>query len=265
VRPDEEAVVDRGEVELATMPSAAEAGPKDPTDAAATGKDLTDAAAAGKDLTDAAASGVGDTKEEDGMLAKIWTVEFWALMLFMTQNFLRFNMYLGSLDAQLAAISSSTDEKVGLLQAFGVILPVGALTVIIAGQTVDRLGITASCVVLSVLGVLVNGLAMIPVAQAQYATFLCFATFRAFLFTFLSNYVAQRYGFGLVGRMLGVISLLGGLVSFLQYPLLSVALAQEPVSFDIPNGLMLGIGVVSLAYPAYVAAIHGAMMPGSQD
>lgn len=234
-------------VELAALRPVPEAGELASDDGVATADN-------GKDVTPEPA--------KPGIVSQILTVEFMALMAFVTLHFLRFNTYLGSLDAQLAALARSDDDKIALLQAFGVILPVGAVTVIIAGQTVDRLGITAAAAALAVLGVLVNGFAMIPVPEAQYATFICFATFRAFLFTFLTNYVARRYGFGLVGRMLGVISVLGGIVSFLQYPLLSVALAQSPVSFDIPNGILLGCGIVSLAYPVYLARKHGAMMPG---
>jgi len=206
-------------------------------------------------------SAAGKDDAPTGFVAQITSAEFILLTLFMTQNFVRFNTYLGSVDAQVRAL---TDDPVPLVSAFGVILPVGATSVVIAGAVIDRLGLSAAAACLSALALLVNGLAMVPVPGVQYATFILFAVFRAFLFSFLTTYVAFRFGFASVGRLLGVISVLGGCVSFVQYPLLAVALEQSPVSFAIPNGILLATGAIAVLYPVYLFCRFGWLMPSAK-
>ncbi|KAA0168584.1 hypothetical protein FNF31_00464 [Cafeteria roenbergensis] len=192
------------------------------------------------------------------ILQQAASLEFVLLTLYMAQSFVRFNTYLGTVDSLLKSI---TDDSGPYLAAFGIILPAGALTVLAAGAIIDRFGISTACACLSVLALLVNGLSMVPDANVQYLTFFCFAAYRAFLFSFATTYIAERFGFPSVGRLLGAISIVGGCASFLQYPLLAVALEQSPVSFDIPNGIMLGLGVVALGFPAHLFYKYGAMMP----
>lgn len=203
----------------------------------------------------------GDDKASDSLYPRLFELEFWMLVLFISQALLRFNTYLGSLDAQIQAMDTDDDTKFALLRAFGIILPIGATGVLPAGLIVDRLGITAAGWCLAVLGIIVNALALIPEPAVQYVTFVCFAIFRAFLFTFFTAIVAEQYGFGLVGRIMGTAGCIGGVVSLLQYPLLSLAFAQTPVSFVAPNAILLGCGVVSLAYPVYLTCRFGAMLP----
>lgn len=186
------------------------------------------------------------------------SLEFLLLTLYMAQSFVRFNTYLGTVDPLLKSI---TDDWETYLSAFGIILPVGAVTVLAAGAIIDRFGISTACACLSVLALLVNGLSMIPDPNVQYVTFFCFAAYRAFLFSFATTYIAERFGYSSVGRLLGAISIVGGCASFLQVPLLSLALAQTPTSFDISNAIMLGLGVVSLGFPAHLFYSYGAMMP----
>jgi hypothetical protein len=199
--------------------------------------------------------------------SQLRTPEFAAFAAAFVVWMLRFNVYLGSVHPQLDALGQSPAGEYTRL--FGTILPLGFLAQFAIGALLDAGGTLAGLCALWALGVLFSALNLWLPLAAQPATFVALACFRGFLFTNMASYCARVFGPGTLGRTIGSLVLLGGLVSLLQLALLpwaysSAAAASSgggatpapssPPDFSRVNGLLLALCAATVALPLWLAA-----------
>jgi len=167
---------------------------------------------------------------------------------------LRFNFYIGSVHAQLEALGQAPGGAYTNL--FGTVLPLGFFAQFAIGALIDARGSVAGLWALWALGVAFSAANLWLPLRAQPATFVLFAAFRGFLFTNMSAYCARVFGFKTLGRTIGLLVLMGGLVSLLQQALLAWAFAGVAADaagdFARVNALLLALCAATAALPLWL-------------
>ena len=188
--------------------------------------------------------------------AQLRTVEFCAFAAAFIAWMLRFNVFIGSVHPQMDALGQAPSGDYTRL--FGTILPLGFFAQPAIGALLDTSGGTLSGLwALWALGVVFSCLnSWLPLA-GQPASFVVFACFRGFLFTNMSSYCARVFGFRTLGRTIGTLVLLGGLVSLLQLALLPWAYAggsggDGAADFSRVNALLLALCAATVALPLWL-------------
>lgn len=198
--------------------------------------------------------------------SQLRTPEFFIFAAAFAVWMLRFNVYLGSVHPQLDALGQSPAGEYTRL--FGTILPLGFLAQFAIGALLDTGGTLAGLWALWALGVLFSALNLWLPLAAQPATFVALACFRGFLFTNMASYCARVFGPITLGRTIGSLVLLGGLVSLLQLALLPWAYSSaasassgggatntpSPPDFSRVNGLLLALCAATVTLPLWLAA-----------
>lgn len=162
---------------------------------------------------------------------QLLSTEFCLFAAFHSLNVLRYVTYVGSVDAQLNAMGQ--DSGGFYTGVFGNIVPFGCLAQFVVGPTLDRLGVHWTLGIEWALGVLLGVLNLIPSLQLQIATFVVFAFYRSFIFSSMTSYAAQIFGYKSLGITLGVVSLIAGAVGALQSVFFSWGV--QSASFMAPN------------------------------
>lgn len=179
--------------------------------------------------------------------------EFICYLLFQAANFLKFSWHITAAQSHLQELADGNAHTVlKYLEIFGIILPVAAVFVIPSGLIQDYLGVPASILALNFLNIALSAVSMIPTVEAQIGTFILTGATRAFIFSTMGTYIAQRFGFDNMGVLLGVAECVGGASTALQFALLNLALGPLGGNFAVVNGVLLGIGVLQLAFPIYL-------------
>ena len=83
----------------------------------------------------------------------------------------------------------------------------------------DKKGFPATWTATVTLGVVWSLLVLYDSQWTLLPSFVCYALFRTFLFTFLFAFIADTMGFRYFGVLAGIMFVIGGLVGLLQYPL----------------------------------------------
>ena len=102
---------------------------------------------------------------------------------------------------------------------FSLIMTSGAFAIPIVGYFMDTKGFPATWAATVTLGVAWSLLVLYDSQWTLLPSFVCYALFRTFLFTFLFAFIADTMGFRYFGVLAGIMFVIGGLVGLLQYPL----------------------------------------------
>lgn len=134
----------------------------------------------------------------------------------------RSNLYLGTAGMVLAGIDGvSTEQLEAAEQQIGLIVPLGFLVIPLIDDTIGRVGIITTLHITSLLGLLYNGLQLLPFIPAQLAAAAVFAAFRAFLFSVISSFNMLTFGPKTMGRVMGL--------CFIAAAFVNLAQARDPI------------------------------------
>jgi len=150
--------------------------------------------------------------------SQLRSFEFFMVLTFASVNLTRANMYIGTNDLLLDHLgdSSNTYKKI-----FSIVLPCGPLMVPIIEKLDSKLGPVWCLQITCLLAAAYNGVALINSLPAQIAGFVVYTSFRAFLYSVLASFVADRFGLATLGRIQGTIFTIAGVVNLVQYPLVA--------------------------------------------
>jgi len=172
------------------------------------------------------------------------TFEYWAMFIFAIIQVPRSNLYLGVVNL----INEDIGKKAGMSESalstltivVGLIIPQGWCAVPLIEMCIHHMGILGTVQVTSIIGILYNVLQMVPSVAVQIVAAIIFAAFRAFLFSMITAYFADMFGFKVLGRLMGTSFLAGGVINFLQAPLVAASLG---------NFTALNIGTIVVCIP----------------
>jgi MFS family permease len=151
---------------------------------------------------------------------QIFSPEFMYLTFFFLTNAFWVNFYIGTFDLQIADLQHlEPAEAQTYAQLFTLIITLGVIAIPLIGATMDFVGFPVTSSVTIAAGIVWSILQQIPNAWALLTSFIAYATFRTFFYTFFFAYLADTFGFKYFGVLAGVVFVLGGVISFLQYPL----------------------------------------------
>lgn len=130
------------------------------------------------------------------------------------------NFYIGTFDLQLADLHVLEDgEAQNYARLFTLIITLGVVGIPLIGAIMDTFGYPVTSMVTVGAGIAWSLLLQIPHSAALIASFICYAIYRTFFYTFFFAYLADVLGFKYFGVLAGVVFVVGGVMSFLQYPL----------------------------------------------
>lgn len=142
------------------------------------------------------------------------------LSFFFLINAFWVNFYIGTFDLQIADLQQLEPSEAQMYaQLFTLIITLGVVAIPLIGAIMDFVGFPVTSSVTVVAGLVWSVLLQIPSIWALVASFVAYAIFRTFFYTFFFAYLADTLGFKYFGVLAGVVFVLGGVVSFLQYPL----------------------------------------------
>ena len=131
------------------------------------------------------------------------------------------NFMVGTIDIQLGdskLLLTEYDQRL-YGRYFSLIITSGALAIPLVGYVMDSYGFPVTWTVTVGFGVVWSLLLLYDSHWTLLPSFVCYALFRTFLFTFLFAYIADTMGFRYFGVLAGIMFVGGGLVGLLQYPL----------------------------------------------
>lgn len=156
-------------------------------------------------------------------LQQLHSLEFGCILMFASVNVTRANLYIGTQDILLSHLGDGGMYS----KLFSIILPCGPVFVPIIEKCDSALGTIGSLHVTLLLGALYNAICLVGSLPAQLGAFLLYTAFRAFLYSVMAAFVAEKFGLATLGRMQGVIFTIAGVFNIVQYPL--VALIHGPL------------------------------------
>jgi MFS family permease len=126
----------------------------------------------------------------------------------------------GIMDIQLGDSSTLSLAKIHQYgSTFTLIMSCGIFAISVVGLLMDRVGYPVTSFVITTFGILWALCVMSGSEQALVPSFIFYAIYRTFLFTFLFAYLADALGFKYFGVMAGLMFVAGGVASLFQYPL----------------------------------------------
>jgi hypothetical protein len=149
------------------------------------------------------------------------------LTMFFLINSFWVNFYIGTFDSQLSDGSDLTEAQAhNFARLFTLIITLGVVGIPLVGACMDHLGFPVTSSVLIVIGFVWALLLVDNASTSLVLSFVCYSAFRTFFFTFVFAYLADTLGFKYFGVLAGIMFVLGGVLSVLQYPLAQVAAAS---------------------------------------
>lgn len=134
------------------------------------------------------------------------------------------NFYIGTFDLQLA--DSELLDVQGqheYARLFTLIMTCGAVAIPAVGALMDLAGFSVTSIVMLLQGFLWALFLLVNSATSLLVSFVLYATFRTFLFTFLFAYLADTLGFKYYGVLSGIMFAVGGFAGLFQYYLAEYA------------------------------------------
>ena len=127
---------------------------------------------------------------------------------------------IGTMDIQLGDSNLyDIEERQDYDRIFALLMTCGVLGIPIVGTMMDGLGFPVTSLTLITFGCLWSLCLFSQIKSLLILSFILYALFRTFLFTFLFAYAADTLGFKYFGILVGIMFVAGGVVSLLQYPL----------------------------------------------
>ncbi|KAL8449705.1 hypothetical protein Emed_002960 [Eimeria media] len=176
------------------------------------------------------------TDKEKSFFTQLWTPHFLLFFVYWPLNALFYNFYLTSAEN---LFGKNINNLIGLLG------PVSMVPSIILGFVADRFGVMSLVLFVISSGVCMYTFALMPFAAAPYisAVFSCL---------YVSNFSGQMYAYvgdtfrsTDFGRLVGIISITGGLTGLLRIPLNDALTLQVfEGNYKYTCGLMLGVAVL---------------------
>lgn len=174
-------------------------------------------------LAQAAATGSIPLKEAS-LVQQLMSGEFIYLTYFFLINAFWVNFYIGTFDVQLRDQDIlQPGEEANFARLFTLIITLGVVAIPLIGTIMDTFGFPFTSAVTIGAGIVWSLLLVTPTRLTLIASFIFYAVFRTFLYTFYFAYLADTLGFKYFGVLAGVAFVLGGVISFLQYPLAELA------------------------------------------
>jgi hypothetical protein len=127
------------------------------------------------------------------------------------------NVYVGSVETRISSLSGSKAETVYYLEIFGWILPAQIVIAPLIGVSIDKMGVIWTFVVIQVISVIFTCFLFIPVLWVQILTFLLFALYRGYFFSYCFIFLLQKFQLKNFGRLFGVAALVCGMLTAFQY------------------------------------------------
>eukprot|EP01034_Spumella_vulgaris_P026305 gene26305-32869_t len=130
------------------------------------------------------------------------------------------NFYIGTFDMRLAD-SGLLDEngQHNFARLFTLIMTCGVVAIPAVGTLMDVAGFSVTSIVMILLGFLWALFLLVNSTTSLLVSFVFYASFRTFLFTFLFAYLADTLGFKYYGILSGTMFAIAGFVSVFQYSL----------------------------------------------
>ena len=172
---------------------------------------------------------------------QIKTVTFLVLAVFMCCYMLRLNFYIGNVEGQLRYFIKDSMALTNAINTFGIILPVGPLISIFITSALMMLPLEFCYTILALLQIVFSVVTIgFPgnLGLQKYGAFLLLVVMRAMTFTFCNKYVAGFFGFKTFGKIYGLIMLIAGLFSILQYLFVYLAVTVWGGDFTTVNLIM---------------------------
>jgi MFS family permease len=127
------------------------------------------------------------------------------------------NFYIGTMDLQLGdSYSMKEDERSAYGGMFTFIMGMSVLVIPIAGAIMDAAGLPLTSAITILFGAVWVALLLARMEDAILASFVFYAIFRTFLFTFFFAQLADVMGFKFFGMLAGIIFAIGGLLGLVQ-------------------------------------------------
>jgi MFS family permease len=143
----------------------------------------------------------------------------WITIFFLINSFWA-NFYIGVIDLQLGDSQLYTsEEQKEFGRLFTAIMTCGFIAIPIVGAVMDKYGFPMTSLFTTFFGVVWSICLLSKSRSAAIPSFVSYALFRTFLFTFLFAYLADVFGFKYFGILGGIMFVLGGLLSLIQYSL----------------------------------------------
>ena len=166
-----------------------------------------------------------DDSGEDSHHSPMWDLsvfqqlhsfEYFFAVAFCSIQQLRANTYIGLNDEVLKRMGDVDGQYINI---FSYALPSGVVFIPIIGFAVDRLGLVGALHATNALGVVYGTLVLVDHLPVQLGTFLAFTGYRAFLYSVMSTFNAQVFGFKTLGRITGFVFTSSAIFQLLQYPI----------------------------------------------
>lgn len=127
---------------------------------------------------------------------------------------------IGTMDIQLGD-SNKYDpiERQNYDRIFTITMSCGFLSIPAVGMMMDHLGFPLTATTISTFGLLWSLCLLSESKTFLIPSFIFYTLFRTFLFAFLFAYAADTMGFKYYGILVGIMFVISGFISLLQYPL----------------------------------------------
>ena len=147
---------------------------------------------------------------------------------------------------------------------FGIIIVAGTVAVPFLGMFMGRFGYPISAWALWGIGLAMHTCMAIPSLNLQILTFVLFVLYRGWLFAFMSAYVSHAFGFGTFSRVVGTAIVIGACVSFLQYPLIDLALETFEGDYLVSNLVVIVLSALLVFFPLTLSVMSRKRSPRAQ-
>lgn len=162
--------------------------------------------------------------KEQGFYEQLFSPEFSRLLYFFLVNSFWLNFYIGAFDVQLGdAHFLSVAELASNASLFTVVITCGAVIIPLAGAMMDIYDFPCTSFVTIIAGVVWAILLLFKTKFTLVLSFISYAVFRTFFYTFVFAYLADVMGFKYFGILAGIMFVIGGILTFLQYPIAQFA------------------------------------------
>lgn len=152
--------------------------------------------------------------------------EFLFLLYFFLVNAFFLNFYLGILDLQLNDLHHLSAEDIhDYGRLFTLIITLGVVLIPVVGAIMDTLGYPATSFFTIAAGVLWSLLLQLSPQRTPWAlvtSFILYATYRTFFYSYFFAYVSDVFGFKYFGLLAGIVFVIAGVLSLAQYPLVTL-------------------------------------------
>ncbi len=132
------------------------------------------------------------------------------------------NFYIGTFDVQQKDGGIGTEELSVYARLFTLAITCGAGTIPLAGALMDISGFPATSAITILCGFVWSFLLLLQNRLALKFSFIFYAVYRTFFYTFVFAFLADVLGFKYFGVLAGIMFVIGGVLSLVQYPLAQV-------------------------------------------